>query len=110
MQTATDKKKFLGMLGLAAKARRLTVGTSLVCTAISKKIPVIVLISSEASENTRKKIKNKCSFYEIRCIETDISGDDISYAIGKTNSVSAVAVNDANFASAIEKLITAKLQ
>ena len=61
-----------GMLGFAMRAGRVTVGTDAVCTAMAKSgkdRAKLVLISSSASDGTKKKISTKAEFYGVDCFE-----------------------------------------
>lgn len=100
-----DERKLLGLLGLAARARKLVFGTDRVCeTARAFSYLGVVLIASDASDNTVKRIKNCCKYYGIECRSLQCGMDDLSHAVGKGNNVSAVGVTDENFASAVIKL------
>lgn len=102
----TDDRKLLNMLGLAMKAGRLVFGTDRVtdCVRSGKKI-YLVLISSDASENTRKRLNDCCKYYDTVHKTIPPTGEIIGKAIGKTNDISAVALTDRNFADAAVKLI-----
>lgn len=98
--------KFLGMLGLAARARKTVVGTELVTDRIkSGKGVQFVLIASDVSSNTLKKIVNTCEYYEVEYKQTEFTRDEISRAVGKSCYTSAVAIIDRNFSDAIKKLV-----
>ncbi len=86
------------LLGLAARARKLATG-ELVLANIRSKQAKLVIIAQDASDNTKKKYQDKCSFYEIPYIFVE-SSVDLSHAIGQTNRM-VVAVLDAGFASKI---------
>ncbi|MBQ2863376.1 MAG: ribosomal L7Ae/L30e/S12e/Gadd45 family protein [Clostridia bacterium] len=82
-------------LGLSKKAGKLICGTPLVCRAIAgAQPPSLVVMSAYASDNTRKKIKDKCTYYDVRLYELDAQPEDISRAIGGQASVAAVAICD----------------
>ena len=95
--------RFLGMLGLCARARKLTAGSALSSDAIARGA-YLAIVSSDAADNTRKRINDKCSFYGCRCLEAGFTSAEIGYAIGKSGTVAAVAVNDPNFADALVRL------
>ena len=82
-------------IGLAKKAGKLVCGTPLVCKALAGKTPPsLVIMSAYASENTKKKLRDKCAYYEVQLHELDRSPEDISRAIGGNASVAAVAICD----------------
>lgn len=90
------------MLGLASRARKIVTGETLF-TKIRAQEVHLVIIASDASENSQKKICDKCTFYDIDYI---IEGgiDDLSKAIGKSNRV-AVGIMDIGFAKKIKEKI-----
>ncbi|MCI8331751.1 MAG: hypothetical protein HFE78_02890 [Clostridiales bacterium] len=99
------ENKTLLMIGLAAKAGQIAVGTEFVCEQIRKKQACLVLISEEASANTKKKVTNCCTYYhsEYRIIDAD--QDSLGRFVGKRSLVSCVVVKDENLAKAIKDSI-----
>ncbi len=94
--------KLKGMLGLCRKAGKIIIGVPMVCTALrSEKPPAAVFISDNCSENTEKRVRDKCSFYKIPCYVLPLSTDELAVAAGKKSSVGAVAVTDAKMADAV---------
>ena len=56
----SNEKRLRGMLGFAMRAGKVTIGTDAVCSALgSKKKPKLVVIASDVSDSTRKKIFTK---------------------------------------------------
>ena len=95
--------RLVGMIGLARRAGKTVIGTEQICLALSKrrKDMVLVLISSSASSQTKKKITLKCEFYGVKATEISIDMDRLAKALGKTFATAAVAITDCNFAEAI---------
>ena len=95
-------KEVLNYLGLAMRSRNLVTGEQVLSSIRSKKA-CLVIISEDASENTKKQLVDKCTHYQIEYI---IKGDStsISSAIGKTNR-KAVSILDKNFAKKIKEKI-----
>lgn len=60
-----------GTLGLAMRARRLILGTEIVSNSIAKGEVKLVLVSSSASNNTKKLVANKSKHYDVPLIELD---------------------------------------
>ena len=54
----------MGLLGLAARARKVISGEG-VLTSIQNGSAKLVLIASDASENTKKKYVDKCTYYNV---------------------------------------------
>ncbi len=105
-------KKFTGLLGIAKKAGRVIAGTNLTAEAVRSgspaKCPTAVFLAYDASENTKKRITNCCTFYEVPFYETEINTADMGNAIGKSGSISVVGITDRGFADALVKLIRGK--
>lgn len=57
--------KVLSLLSLATKAGKTAGGEAQVEKAVKEGKASLVIISSEASENTRKKFTNMCSYYQV---------------------------------------------
>ena len=103
------QKKFAGLLGIAKKAGRVIAGTNLVTDSIRagsvSKCPQAVFLASDVSENTRKRVTNCCTYYEIPLYQIPLTIAEIGDAIGKSGSVSAVGITDAGLSDALVKLI-----
>ena len=96
-------ERALRLLGLAARARALVIGTPLVCTALSRsKTPLLVLCAKDASENTRKRLADRTAFYHTELITLPLTCAELAHTIGKKEAlVAAVCVTDQNLAAAI---------
>ncbi len=110
--TAAQNDKLLSMLGFAARARKLDVYTEQVIMAVRHNgrpdgitSNGVVIISADASANTKKRIKNACGYYNVECFQSDISSAELSRRIGKSSDVSAVSTFDGGFSGAIKKII-----
>ncbi|MBQ8440971.1 MAG: ribosomal L7Ae/L30e/S12e/Gadd45 family protein [Clostridia bacterium] len=94
---SVSHQKLLSALGLCRKAGKLICGTPMICDALrSAKKPYLVIMASDNSENTQKKLFDKCSFYGVELIRVELDGNSLSGAIGKSGRISAVAVTDEN--------------
>ncbi|OCN05672.1 50S ribosomal protein L7ae [Erysipelotrichaceae bacterium MTC7] len=89
-----------GTLGIANVARKLAYGETLIEKIRAKKC-YLVLIAEDASDNTKKKIMDKCEYYNVKYI-VDGSSAALSNAIGRAN-VKAVGILDRGFANSIMK-------
>lgn len=91
------------LLGLAARARKVISGEELVIKEIRSGKAKLVLLASDASANTAKKIKDKCTYYNV---EYCVFGDryDLGHATGKETRVS-LAIMDAGFAKKLSILL-----
>ena len=61
-------EKALSYIGLARRAGKLASGSWQTEEAVKKKTACLVLVASDASDPTRKKFEQMCSFYAVKCI------------------------------------------
>ena len=95
------EKEWYSLLGLANRARKIISGEELSIKEIRNGKAKLVLLSKDASQNTTKKITDKCHSYEVplKLVENRYL---LGQAIGKEARV-VVAVLDDGFA---KKLVT----
>lgn len=93
----------LGVLGLCARARQLICGTPAVCEAVADGSAAIVIEAADTSDNTHKRLTDKCKFYHVDSVRIGESCETLAHAVGKTGSVAAVAVRHGQFATALRK-------
>lgn len=95
--------KWKSLLGLANRARKVISGEELVVNEIRKSRAKLVILSNDASNNTAKKIKDKCGSYSVPlCIANDRYS--LGQSIGKTERV-VVAVLDEGFSTKLKQLL-----
>lgn len=97
-----DKEKLLNFLGLAMRAGKLVTGEELTINDIRSNKAKFVFVAADASDNTRKKIKDKCSYYNVSWDES-FTQAELSQAIGKIRMV--IGINDQGFATKFKELI-----
>jgi len=95
--------KIHSLLGLATRGRNLTSGESQVLDAIRSGEAQLVIVSEDASDNTKKLFSDKCSYYEVP-IKIWGTREGIGHAIGKGLRAS-VAVLEPGFADKLVKLM-----
>jgi len=88
-----------GMLHLARKAGKLIYGSDAAAKAVRAKKAHLVILAEDASDNTKKLMKNKCRSFGVPLIEM-MSAGEIGEKFGKSD-ISVLAVSDENFAKAI---------
>lgn len=104
--TDIKSEHLLSTIGLCARAGKLVIGTPMVCEALRKAGAVTcVLEASDTSENTHKKLSDKCGFYHKPLYRLEADGAALGHAVGKTGVVAAVAVTDVSLMQAIEKYL-----
>lgn len=99
------RDKLLLSLGLCARAGALIYGTPMVCEAMrtgGKKKPLIVLETADTSDNTHKRLTDKCTHYGVRHVRLPYTGGTLAAALGKSASLAAVAVCDESFCRMLE--------
>ena len=94
------------MLGLSRRARQVIIGTPLVTSTLPSGKVKVVFYTDDASQNTKKRITDKCSFYNTKCIEISIPSADIGKMVGMNTSVCVVGVTDDNFSKQLISLIS----
>ncbi|MGN1146307.1 MAG: L7Ae/L30e/S12e/Gadd45 family ribosomal protein [Acetatifactor sp.] len=101
-----EKNKVLSLLGLAMRGHHLVSGEFQTVEAIRSGTAWLVIIAQDASANTKKLFKDKCSFYEIPVYEYGTK-EDLGRAIGK-DLRSSLGVCDAGLAAAVIKQLETK--
>ena len=96
--------RLLHALGLCAKAGRLITGTPMVCEALRQGCPRVHLVvaASDNSENTAKRLHDRCAFYGVRLVIAEADGVCLSDALGKSGRVAAVAITDEHLCRLVE--------
>lgn len=86
--------KALNTLGICACARKISYGETLLKDIKSKKVYCVV-VASDASDNSKKKIIDKCTYYKCEYVIC-FDKDSITKSIGRIDLVSAVGIKDYN--------------
>lgn len=92
--------KLLNMIGLAKRAGKITTGTFICEKMIKSRTAKLVVLATDASENTKKTILDGCKFYNVEVIEVS-DMDALGHAVGADALRAVISVNDNNFAKAI---------
>lgn len=98
-------KKYEGVIGLAKRAGKLATGTESVLDAVRAKKSALVLVASDASEDTKKRISDKCAFYDGRYIVLPTTKSELGGVLGRNDTATA-AFLDASFVKAFETSLT----
>ena len=92
-----NNERLLRALGICAKAGGLLCGTPIVCEALkSAKPPSLVILPRDNAENSEKRLRDRCRFYQTEWIQIDADGEELAKAVGKTGRLAAVAITDEN--------------
>lgn len=104
----THTERALGLMGLAVRAGRVIFGTPMVCDAMraGKKI-YLVAEACDSSENTHKRITDRCAYYGVKHTRIPVGTDALAHALGKSGDLAVVAITDEGMAEGIVKLLSA---
>ena len=89
------------MISLATKAGKTASGEFSTEQSVKTFRAELVIVATDASDNTKKKFKNRCEFYEVP-IYFYGDKDSLGHAMGKEYRAT-LAVNDLGFAKGIMK-------
>lgn len=92
-------KRFLGAIGLCARAGRLTGGEESAEKLARSGKALLVLIDEEASQNAKKALRNACEAGSVPMI--GVPAGELGRMIGKPGRMAA-AVTDPSFAAMIQ--------
>ena len=96
-----NQNKILSLIGLATKAGRTVSGEFSTEKEVKSGRAALVIVADDASDNTKKKFKNMCEFYEVP-IYFYKDKDTLGHAMGKEFRAS-LAILDEGFAKEIMK-------
>ena len=91
----------LSLIGLATKAGKTVSGEFSTEKSIKTGKGYLAIVAGDSSDNTKKKFRNMCSFYEVP-ISFYSDKESLGRAMGKEFRA-CLAVQDENFAKAIMK-------
>ena len=95
------QNRVYSMIGIAQKAGKLASGEFATEHAVKSCRAALVIVSDAASENTKKKFRNMCEFYEVPVYFYG-GKEELGHAMGKEFRAS-LAVLDSGLAKSIEK-------
>ena len=95
--------KVYGLLGLTAKAGKLSFGTDSCLDMIAKRKLKLVIVAEDSAQRTINNFKEKC---KQNSIDFYVFGtkENISKSIGKENKA-VIGIKDKNLAGAIKKIL-----
>ncbi|HAX03555.1 MAG: hypothetical protein A2Y45_10110 [Tenericutes bacterium GWC2_34_14] len=82
-------------VGLAYRARKVVVGTDLTISSLRMGKLHLILLATDASHTTKKKVYDKAKFYQVEVIE-ELTSFDISMALGK-DDIKVIGITDRGF-------------
>jgi len=93
-------QKICGLIGLAAKAGKITAGTEACIEGLENKSIKLILIAKDAADRTKNIFIQKCNQLHIQIYEV-LTIDELSKSIGKENKA-VIGVKEKGFAEAIK--------
>ena len=96
-----DRQKVLNLIGLATKAGKTASGEFMTEKSVKSGKAFLVIVSEEASDNTRKMFQNMCTYYKVP-IYFFGKKEELGHAMGKEMRAS-LALLDAGFSKALVK-------
>ena len=94
--------KILGLIGLAARARKISFGADSVELQAQKKKVYLIILAQNSSVKTKEKFQKISEKYKIPIIITETI-ENLSKAIGKNNKA-ILGIEDINLANEIQKI------
>ena len=101
--------RLLGAIGLCKRAGKLISGVPLICTEMRKGGPIqAVLAARDASDNTKKKLNDKCKYYGVTLQLLPYTAEELAAAVGKDAPIGAVAITDARLMQMVKEHLPAQ--
>ena len=94
--------KILGLIGLAARARKISFGADSVELQAQKRKVYLIILAQDSSQRTKEKFQKISEKYNIPVIITQTI-ENLSKAIGKNNKA-ILGIGDINLAKEIQKI------
>lgn len=91
-------ENLLKTVGLAARARKITFGSDMTAEGIKSGKVKLVLITTDASANSEKKILRCCEENGIAVFRIPMGSGELAVALGKNKPLVTVGITDDNLA------------
>lgn len=95
--------QILNFLGLAMRAGKVKTGESVIVDGIKKKHLKLIIVASDASDNTLKLMKDKCKSYNVP-LKVFGTRNELGIALGKEDRVN-IGITDQGFAKKLLSMI-----
>lgn len=99
-----SEDRVIGLLGLSRKAGKTASGDFLVTEALQAHKAHVILLSADASENTRKRFHDKGAFYHVDVFDLPYTKAQLGHAMGQEDR-SVACVLDEGLAGLIRSAI-----
>ncbi len=98
-----DDRKIGNLIGLAQRAGKISSGATQVQQDVKRGKAYMIVVATDASENSLKEYRSKCEFYQIPLFMWG-DKDRLGHVIGKAMRT-AIAVLDQGFADRLKELL-----
>ena len=98
-----NRKRLLSLIGLATRARKVVSGEFSTEKSVKSGRSCLVIVSEEASANTRKMFTNMCTYYKVP-IYLFGTKEELGHAMGQEFRAS-LSVEDAGFAKSMAGIL-----
>lgn len=88
-------------MGFAARSGKISSGQEQVINSIRNGKAKLVILADDTSDSSKKKIRDKCNYYGVDCIEI-MDRDELSKCVGKI-AKTCISINDDGFMQSIIK-------
>ena len=93
--------KALNTIGLCKCANKISYGETLIKDIVNHRINLVV-ICKDTSENSKKKIIDKCNYYKCEYV-VEFTQEEVIRVISRVDPVSAIGIKDANLAKKLKE-------
>lgn len=98
-----NQSKIYSLLGLATRSQNVVSGEFMTEKAVKGKDAKLVIVGTDASDNTKKQFSDMCEFYQVPYYVFGTK-EELGHCMGKEMRAS-LAVTDAGFSKSLIKLL-----
>lgn len=95
--------KLAGLLGIARRSGRLTMGFDAAAALIKAGKAKLVLAAADLSEKTQKELRYAAQGKKTPVVQVPMTKDEMARALGLAKPVGVLATDDGGFAAAMQK-------
>ena len=103
-------ERLSGLLGMARRAGRLTIGFHAVAARITDGKTDLVLFAADLSEKTGKELQYAAKEKTVKMFRIPLGKQELAHILGCEKPVGVLAIEDKGFAASIEKLCRHELE
>ena len=96
--------RIINAFGLAKRAGKCVMGTEMCVENIRNRKAKLVIVASDLSANTVKRLSDSCSFHKVELIFVNADKMTLGQKLGKKNGTSSAAILDEGFVNICRKI------